>query len=183
MLEQLRKRPKGKPGRPKGAKALPKTLEELMVAAIKEPDRISPKIRPKRKYVKTSPIHATMLVPKEVKAERCRKMLAKRSRAGRRVGQGQVTTLYEFAQQKQFARNLAHKVFKIMEVEGSLPENPIAKQAMKEALVLLAEQNSTKDRLAIIRTLLEYNLAKPAATQNVNLKTAEDFLDELAGKA
>jgi len=88
----------------------------------------------------------------------------------------------EFAQRKEDARLIVNKVFKIMDIEGSLPENPIARKAMKDALQLLAEDNSTKDRLSIIRTLLEYNMAKPAATQNVNVRTAEDFLDEIASK-
>lgn len=70
-----------------------------------------------------------------------------------------------------------------MDKEGALPENPIAREAMKAALEMLAEDNATKDKLSIIRTLLEYNLAKPASTANVNLKTAEDFLDDLAAEA
>lgn len=67
-----------------------------------------------------------------------------------------------------------------MEKDGALPENPIAREAMKRAMEMLAEDNSAKDKISLIRTLLEYNMAKPASTQNVNLKTAEDFLDELA---
>jgi hypothetical protein len=90
--------------------------------------------------------------------------------------------MHEWAICKDEARKLAHKVFKIMDNEGSLPENPIAREAMKNALEMLAEDNSTKDKLAIIRTLLDFNMAKPAATQNVNIKTAEDFLDELAAE-
>lgn len=91
-------------------------------------------------------------------------------------------TMYECALQMDAARKLAHKVFKMMDKDGALPENPIAREAMKTTLEMLAEENSTKDKLAIIRTLLEYNLAKPAATQNVNIKTAEDFLDDLAAE-
>lgn len=91
-------------------------------------------------------------------------------------------THYEWALSKEEARKIAHKVFTLMDKEGALPENPIAREAMKNALELLAEDNSTKDKLAIIRTLLEYNMAKPASTQNVNVKTAEDFLDELAAQ-
>jgi hypothetical protein len=70
-----------------------------------------------------------------------------------------------------------------MEKNGDLPENTIAREAMKSAIEMLASDVSTKDKIAVIRTLLEYNMAKPAATQNLNVKTAEDFLDELAGDA
>ena len=53
---------------------------------------------------------------------------------------------------------------------------------MKQAMTMLAEDNATKDRITLIRTLLEYNMAKPAATQNLNVKTAEDFLDDLVNE-
>lgn len=67
-----------------------------------------------------------------------------------------------------------------MDKEGALPENPIAREAMEAATQMLASDLPAKDRLAVIRTLLEYNMAKPAATTNLNVKSAEDFLDELA---
>ena len=51
---------------------------------------------------------------------------------------------------------------------------------MKSAIELLTADISVKDKMAAIRTLLEYNLAKPAATSNVNVRTAEDFLDDIA---
>lgn len=71
----------------------------------------------------------------------------------------------------------------MMDKNGALPENPIARQAMKSAMEMLAvEELNSKDKLAVIRTLLEWNLAKPASTQNLNVKTAEDFLDELAAE-
>lgn len=89
-------------------------------------------------------------------------------------------TKHEWAVCKDEARKIAHRIYSMMEKEGALPENPIAREAMKTAMEMLAEDNSTKDKLAIIRTLLEYNMAKPASTQNLNVKTAEDFLDELA---
>lgn len=108
-----------------------------------------------------------------------------RSDAGRRKpvdGCPLRMTMHEWAIHKTEARKIAHKVYNIMDQNGSLPENPIARQAMKTALEMLAENNTSKDRLAIVRTLLEYNLAKPASTQNVNLKTAEDYLDDLAAE-
>lgn len=91
-------------------------------------------------------------------------------------------TRHEWALHKEEARQIAHKVFTMMDKEGALPENPIAREAMKEALEMLASDIATRDKHAVIRTLLEYNMAKPAATQNVNIKTAEDFLDELAAE-
>jgi len=92
------------------------------------------------------------------------------------------TTKREWALMQDEARKLAHRIYKQMDIEGSLPENPIARKAMKTALEMLALDNSTRDKLSIVRTLLEYTHSKPAATQNVNLRTAEDFLDELAAE-
>jgi hypothetical protein len=40
--------------------------------------------------------------------------------------------------------------------------------------------NSSRDRQAALKTILEFTKAKPAATQNVNLSTAEAFLASLA---
>jgi hypothetical protein len=79
------------------------------------------------------------------------------------------------------AHKLARKIMKKAEENGDLPENALARDAMKQAIVMLAsDELIPKDKLAVIRTILEYNMAKPAATSNVNIKTAEDFLDELA---
>lgn len=86
----------------------------------------------------------------------------------------------EWAQCLDQAHQLAHKIMKQMDKDGALPDNPVAREAMRSAIELLSSELSTKDKLAVIRTLLEYNMAKPAATTNLNVKTAEDFLDELA---
>jgi hypothetical protein len=89
----------------------------------------------------------------------------------------------EYALALENARKLTNRIMKQMELEDALPENPIARKAMQAAIELLAlNEAPTKDRLATIRTLLEYNMAKPASTANLNVKTAEDFLDELAAE-
>jgi hypothetical protein len=40
-----------------------------------------------------------------------------------------------------------------------------------------------KDKLAFARTVLEWSMAKPAAETNLNVKRAEDFLNDLANEA
>jgi hypothetical protein len=112
-----------------------------------------------------------------------RERAAKRKTDGMTRGVPPGFTKYEWALQLEDARLLANRILRQMEKNGDLPENTIASRAMKSAIEMLASDVSTKDKIAVIRTLLEYNMAKPAATQNLNVKTAEDFLDELAGDA
>lgn len=105
-----------------------------------------------------------------------------KTRNGRRPGVPLNWDHHSWAVAQDAARKEARRIYKIMEIEGALPENPIARKAMMETLEMLTGEMSVKDRLAVARTLLEFNLAKPASTSNVNIKTAEDFLDELASK-
>jgi hypothetical protein len=194
ILDELKKAPKRPRGRPKGSKNKPKTLEGLIELSLTPPIPPPKPEKPKRKRERQG-YHGT---PREayfarLKREDPEKLAEISSRASRSPARREKRatippgtplgfTMHEWALRKDEARKIAHRIFKLMDKEGALPENPIAREAMKTALEMLAEDNSSKDKLAIIRTLLEYNLAKPAATQNVNIKTAEDFLDELASE-
>lgn len=91
-------------------------------------------------------------------------------------------TRHEWALVIDEAQKTAKRIIKNMDMEGALPDNPIARKAMEQSIEMLAADLPAKDKLAVIRTILEYNMAKPASTANVNVKTAEDFLDELASE-
>ena len=67
-----------------------------------------------------------------------------------------------------------------MDKQGSTPENDMAKVALQSAFEMIALPLPPKDRLAAVRTVLEYTKQKPATQSNVTVKSAEDFLDELA---
>jgi hypothetical protein len=67
-----------------------------------------------------------------------------------------------------------------MEKEGLIPDDQMAKAALQAAFEMVTAPLTPKDRLAAARTILEYTKHKPAATTNLNIKSAEDFLDELA---
>ena len=183
LLEQLKKQPKRPRGRPPGSKNRPKTIEGLISQAL-EPPKPKPKSRPEPRKSKGEHHFARL---KRENPEKLREISQKAANSAARKalpynapGKPLGMTMKEWARVKEDARILANRIYKIMEKDGALPENPIAREAMKRAMEMLAEDNSTKDKISLIRTLLEYNLAKPASTQNVNLKTAEDFLDELA---
>ena len=70
-----------------------------------------------------------------------------------------------------------------MEKQGLVPEDEMAQAALKKAFTMMHEQNSTRDKLACARTILEFTKTKPATKTDVTVKTAEDFLDELANFA
>lgn len=185
LLDQLRKAPKRPVGRPKGAKALPKSLDELIVHSLQKPEPAKAEVKvydhPKRlvglaKLKWENPEKFREHQRRAANSEA--RMKAPRTPAGIPAG----WTNMQWALAKDAARKIAHRIYKNMDIEGALPENPIAREAMKTALEMLAEDNATRDRLAIVRTLLEFTHSKPASTQNVNLKTAEDFLDELAAE-
>lgn len=192
MRDELKKLPKRPRGRPPGAKNKPKTLEALIEQQLAAPPpETKPSGPPKRKRERQGyrgkPKEAYFARLKredpEKLAEIGRKAALSAARAEKprgRAGRPYETTNHEWAVRKEEARQLVHRIFTLMDKEGALPENPIAREAMKSAMQMLAEDNSSKDRLAVIRTLLEWNLAKPASTQNLNVKTAEDFLDDLA---
>lgn len=141
--------------------------------------------RPKRKYASVQHFERLKQEDPEKLKQIAQKAVARKKELkiiSSVKGKPATMTNREWALCKDNARKIAHRIFSMMDKEGALPENPIAREAMKQALEMLAEDNATKDKLAIIRTLLEYNLAKPAATSNVNLRTAEDFLDEIAAE-
>lgn len=85
----------------------------------------------------------------------------------------------DWAIQLEKARLRTSAIMGNMELEGSLPDNPIAQQAMRAAIEMLAAGLSERDRLGVIRTLLEYNLARPPAAKAITVRSAEDILEIL----
>lgn len=67
-----------------------------------------------------------------------------------------------------------------MEQQGIVPEDEIAKEALLSALELMREPGSKDFKLKVIRTLLEHTHAKPTQKQDVTVRSAEDWLDEIA---
>jgi hypothetical protein len=177
LLDELKKAPKRPRGRPKGAKNKPKTLEALIDLALNPPP---PPPKPKRKRERQGyvgkPRDAYFARLKRENPEKLSEISraaanseARKAKPSKIAGNPLGTTNHEAALQREEARKIAQRIFKLMDMEGALPDNPIARKAMKEAVEMLATDLPTKDKLA-----------KPAATSNVNLRTAEDFLDELA---
>jgi hypothetical protein len=69
-----------------------------------------------------------------------------------------------------------------MDKEGVLPEDPLAREALQEALKLMRSPGDKKFKHSVLRTILEYRLAKPTSKQDITVRTAEDWLDEIVEK-
>jgi hypothetical protein len=73
-------------------------------------------------------------------------------------------------------------MIKLMAEAGVLPEDEGAQEAMGTVLGIMRTTASNDMKLKAARTVLEYTKAKPTSKAELTVKTAEDFLDELAEK-
>ncbi len=84
------------------------------------------------------------------------------------------------------AIRLVQKIIEMADEETKkiLTEDERARQALEVSTeIMLSKGNelvSTKDRIAAARTVLEWTKKKPAVQNDVTVRTAEDFLDDLA---
>ena len=62
-----------------------------------------------------------------------------------------------------------------------IPRQEFAKEAIVTAVEIMRRDDiHPKDKLTAAKTVLEWTLAKPATEANVNVKTAESFLEDIA---
>lgn len=82
------------------------------------------------------------------------------------------------------ARQEAKIIVEYMMENEMIPKDGYAKEAL-EAAVELVRMTAIhpRDKLAAAKVVLDFTMAKPAQTINANVKTAEDFLDEVAKDA
>ena len=121
------------------------------------------------------------------------KVVAANSRkgAGRPAGCSPGSTREETERKRRNAVRYANKVMKVMEQEGMIEpvtdaqmdnENGLAREALKELVVMLRLCGNMRDKLAIAAKILEYTKSKPAAKSDVKIDAAEDFLGALLMK-
>ena len=64
-----------------------------------------------------------------------------------------------------------------------IPKQEFAKEAIVCAVEIMRRDDiHPKDKLAAAKTVLDWTLAKPATEANVNVKTAESFLEDIAAE-
>ena len=62
-----------------------------------------------------------------------------------------------------------------------IPKQEFAKEAIVTAVEIMRREDiHPKDKLSAAKTVLEWTLSKPATEANVNVKTAESFLEDIA---
>lgn len=82
------------------------------------------------------------------------------------------------------AKAEAKIIVEYMMENNMIPKEGYAKEAIQTAVELMRETEiHPRDKLAAAKVVLEYTLAKPATETTVNVKSAEDFLAEIAKDA
>lgn len=78
----------------------------------------------------------------------------------------------------------ARKIYAIMEEQELLASKDIGAEAMLAVLKIVRDESEGKrERLAAMKTVLEYTTPKPATTSKLELTRPEAFLDELLAAA
>jgi hypothetical protein len=182
LLQELKaQKSKRKPGRPPGSKNKPKTLEawiESQLAAPKpkpKPQPVKPKGKPPAFYQNLSTEERSALGRKAKAAQ-----VAQGKQGARKHRCPSGWTNRQYLLFLEDAKSETKRIFKIMEKQGLTPEDKMARDALNVAFEMIAEPLSARDRLAAVRTVLDFTKMKPATKTDLTIKTAEDFLDELA---
>lgn len=93
-------------------------------------------------------------------------------------------SLRVFRRMRARARQEAKIIVEYMMEKEMIPKDGYAKEAIETAVELMRlDAIHPRDKLAAAKVVLEYTMAKPATEANVNVKTAEDFLAEIAKDA
>jgi hypothetical protein len=100
---------------------------------------------------------------------------------GRRPGSKDGYTQTELNKQRAKAKAEAVEIVAYMEKKFDLPKDDFAKEALTTAVeIMRIDAINVKDKLAAARTVLEWTMAKPATQNEVTVKRAEDFLNDIA---
>jgi hypothetical protein len=100
---------------------------------------------------------------------------------GRRPGSKDGFTQAELIKQRAKAKAEAVEIVAYMEKKFDLPKDDFAKEALTTAVeIMRIDAINVKDKLAAARTVLEWTMAKPATQNEVTVKRAEDFLNDIA---
>jgi len=110
-----------------------------------------------------------------------RKYEAKR---GRTRGHSDGITIRRLRSLRARAKREAKIIVEYMMEQNMIPKEGYAKEALETAVeVMRLQEIHPRDKLAASKLVLEYTMSKPATESNISVKTAEDFLDEIAKDA
>jgi hypothetical protein len=183
LRELEKQQPKRSRGRPKGSLNKPKTLAAWLQSAVDITLPPKPSPRPKNQSKVRRENNALNRLTPEERSERARKAaLSRKTHGARALGTPPTWATHEYAPLLKEAEREAKRIYTIMDNEGVLPEDPLAREALLEVLKLMRLPGDRKFKHSLARTILEYRLSKPTTKQDVTVRTAEDWLDELAAK-
>lgn len=181
----LRNAPKRPRGRPKGSKNKPKTLQgfirESLSVNADPPPRPPPKPKDPR-FVANAKANFHSGTKEQIS-----KRAKKANRA--RIRQGKVIVNFcppgwtnrEYLPLYEEAKKEAKRLVKHMIEDGKLPsDDDIGNELMASLLTLVRAPGGPAFKLKAIKTALDFVKARPTQKTEVTVKTAEDFLDELA---
>lgn len=130
-------------------------------------------------------IWATM-TPEErtahAKALAARSKLTRTRRPSRR-GKARHLTNAQHDAAVEAQRPIVAKIMGKMDQRGELPEDPLAVEALEAALMVLRSPGPSEHRTAAARLVLDFTKSKPAASVRSVVRTAEDWVDEMAAEA
>jgi hypothetical protein len=169
-------------GRPKGSLNKPKTLEAFLAQAMTVTLPPKPPPKPKNQNLVRPGNNLTKGTPEERSARSRKAALSRKTHAGRAPGTPPHWGTKEYEPLRAEAEREAKRIYNIMDKEGVLPEDPLAREALQEALKLMRSPGDKKFKHSVLRTILEYRLAKPTSKQDITVRTAEDWLDEIVEK-
>lgn len=169
-------KPTGRPrGRPKGAKNIPK-IEDFVADSLLSPvpiPEIKPKGKPRGPWANMTP---------EERSEYSKRIAAnkKKPSGGRLKGVPRSLTKKQYEARLAEQKPIVKRIMKKMADQGQLPDDPKAIEALETSMTVLRTEECTKTKLAAARLVLDFTKAKPSTKTEVTIKTAEDYLDEIA---
>jgi len=172
-------KPTGRPrGRPKGSKNIPPV--DVFVAdslANSLPIPVLPS-KPKRG---SGPWAGKSREERSAYGRALRaKVAPENCRGGKKPGVPAAYTKAQWEIHVAMQKPFIAKVLKKLADNDRLPDDPMAVEALEQTMLILRSQVPSKEKLTAARLLLDFTTAKPAATVEQAVRTAEDYLDELS---
>lgn len=97
-----------------------------------------------------------------------------------RTGVPRGMSIKDFNAAKAAQQPIIERIMKKMADNGQLPDDPMAVEALKEAMTVLRSPIPPKEKIAAARLVLDFTKPKPTTKVEHTVRTAEDFLDEMA---
>lgn len=171
----------GRPrGRPPGSKNKPKTIDAFVLDTLSSPPSVparKPKGKPRGPWANKTPEERAAL---SAKLNAGRDLKAQAAKGGRKAGVPRNLTSQQHAQLLAEQQPEIERMISKMAEQGILPDDPRAEEALRETMAVLRTAEANRDKLAAARLVLDFTKSKPTAKVEHTVKSAEDFLDEMA---